>query len=154
MVILLKIKGRGFFSTRQHSYFDITHCENSEVQIAVFSKWNMLREWKLVKRFTFCLPSTKCKWEFVKPRHLLKSLFDEVTVKTMYKNNVTNVSDIKSKTTRFSEMDLLKTINSYFLTEHREKGQIPTFSSPKITPEQVKVTQSKRKKGKREWLHS
>ena len=84
----------------------------------------------------------------------MKSLFDEVTVKTMYKNNVTNVSDIKSKTTPFSEMDLLKTINSYFLTEHREKGQIPTFSSPKITPEQVKVTQSKRKKGKREWLHS
>ena len=84
----------------------------------------------------------------------MKSLFDEVTVKTMYKNNVTNVSGIKSKTTRFPEMDLLKTINSYFLTEHREKGQIPTFSSPKITPEQVKVTQSKRKKGKREWLHS
>ena len=82
----------------------------------------------------------------------MKSLFDEVTVKTMYKNNVTNVSDIKSKTTRFSEMDLLKTINSHFLTEHRETGQIPTFSSPKITPEQVKVTQSKRrrKKGKRE----
>ena len=26
------------FSTRQHSYFGVTHCENSEVQIAVFSK--------------------------------------------------------------------------------------------------------------------
>ena len=24
------------FSTRQHSYFSVTHCENSEVQIAVF----------------------------------------------------------------------------------------------------------------------
>ena len=83
--------------------------------------------------------------------------FDEVTVKTIYNNNIINVNDIKTKTTRFSEMDLLKTINSrHFLTEHRETGQIPTFSSPKITPEQVKVTQSKkiRKKGKREWLHS
>ena len=37
MVILLKIKRRDF-STRQHSYFGVTHCENSEVQIAVFSK--------------------------------------------------------------------------------------------------------------------
>ena len=47
-----------FFSTRQHSYFGVTYCKNSEVQIAVFSKWNMLREWKLVQRFTFCLSST------------------------------------------------------------------------------------------------
>ena len=37
------------FSRRQHSYFVVTYCENSEVQIAVFSKW------KLVQRFTFCL---------------------------------------------------------------------------------------------------
>ena len=35
--------------------------ENSEVQVAVFSKRNMLREWKLVQRFTFCLSSTQCK---------------------------------------------------------------------------------------------
>ena len=69
MVILLKIKRRDFFSTRQHSYFGVTHCENSEVQIAVFSKWNVLREWKLVQRFTFCLSSTQCKWEFVKLRY-------------------------------------------------------------------------------------
>ena len=34
---------------------------NSEVQIAVFSKWNLLREWKLVQRFTFCLSSTWCQ---------------------------------------------------------------------------------------------
>ena len=46
------------FSARQHSYFGVTHRENSEVQIAVFSKWNMLRKWKLVQRFTFCLSST------------------------------------------------------------------------------------------------
>ena len=26
------------FSTRQQSYFGVSHCENSEVQIAVFSK--------------------------------------------------------------------------------------------------------------------
>ena len=51
MVILLKIKRRDFFSTRQHSYFGVTHCENSEVQIAVFSKRHMLRKWKLVERF-------------------------------------------------------------------------------------------------------
>ena len=46
------------FSTRQHSCFGVTHRENSEVQIAVFSTWNMLREWKLVQRFTFCLSLT------------------------------------------------------------------------------------------------
>ena len=34
MVILLKIKRRDFFSTRQHSYFGVTHCEISKVQIA------------------------------------------------------------------------------------------------------------------------
>ena len=49
---------RETFPRRQHSYFGVTHCENSQVQIAVFSKWNMLREWKLVQRFTFCLSST------------------------------------------------------------------------------------------------
>ena len=38
VVILLKIKRRDYFSTRQHSYFRVTHCENSELQIAVFSK--------------------------------------------------------------------------------------------------------------------
>ena len=38
MVILLKIKRRAFFSTRQHSYFGVTLCENSEVLITVFSK--------------------------------------------------------------------------------------------------------------------
>ena len=47
--------------TRQHSYFGVTHCENSEVQIIVFSKWNSLQEWKLVQRFTCYLSSTKCK---------------------------------------------------------------------------------------------
>ena len=41
------------FQTRQHSYFGVTHCENSEVQIAVFLKWNMLQERKLVERFFF-----------------------------------------------------------------------------------------------------
>ena len=52
MVMLLKIKRRDFFSARQHSYFGVTHSENLEVQIAVFSKKkNMLREWKLVQRF-------------------------------------------------------------------------------------------------------
>ena len=36
----------------------VMHCENSEVQIAVFLKWNMLRGWKLVQRFIFYLSST------------------------------------------------------------------------------------------------
>ena len=31
MVILLKIKRRDYFQMRQHSYFDVTHRENSEV---------------------------------------------------------------------------------------------------------------------------
>ena len=36
--ILMKIK-RDFFSTIQHSYFGgVPYCENSEVQIAVFSQ--------------------------------------------------------------------------------------------------------------------
>ena len=41
MVILLRIKRRDFFhrdSIPIHSYLGVTHCENSEVQIAVFSK--------------------------------------------------------------------------------------------------------------------
>ena len=37
MVLLLKIKRRDFFSTIQHSYVGVTHFENSEVRIAVFS---------------------------------------------------------------------------------------------------------------------
>ena len=49
-------KERLFFNETAFLFF--THCENSEDQIAVFSKWNMLREWKLVQRFTFCLSST------------------------------------------------------------------------------------------------
>ena len=58
MVMLLKIKRRDFFSARQHSYFGVTHSENLEVQIAVFSKRNTLGEWKLVQRFAFCLSIT------------------------------------------------------------------------------------------------
>ena len=55
--ILLKIKSRDFFSMRQHSYFGVTLCENSEVQIALFSKWNMLQGRKLVPRVIFYLSS-------------------------------------------------------------------------------------------------
>ena len=49
MVILLKIRRSSLFSSRQHSYFSVTHCENSEVEIVVFCKWNMLQDWKLVQ---------------------------------------------------------------------------------------------------------
>ena len=83
MVILLKIKRTGFFSTRQHSYFDVTHCANSEVQIVVFSKWNMLREWKLVQRSTFVYLQpgvNKNLWNLA----ILTLQFDDVTVKTIY----------------------------------------------------------------------
>ena len=38
MVKQLKIKRNDFFSMRQHSYFGVGHCENSEVQIAAFWK--------------------------------------------------------------------------------------------------------------------
>ena len=38
-------------------FFGVTHCENLEVQIAVFSKWNMLWDWKLVQRFIFGVSS-------------------------------------------------------------------------------------------------
>ena len=36
IVILPKIKRRDFFSTRQHSYFGVTRCENFEVQMLYF----------------------------------------------------------------------------------------------------------------------
>ena len=52
-----KSRGEAFFNWTAF-LFDVTHCENSEVQIAVFSKWNMLGEWKLAQRFTFCSSST------------------------------------------------------------------------------------------------
>ena len=38
MIKLLKIKRRAFFPTRQHSFFGVMHCVNSEVQIAICSK--------------------------------------------------------------------------------------------------------------------
>ena len=81
-----KSRGEGFFNEIAF-LFCVTHSENSEVHIAIVSKWNMLRDWKLVQGFIFCLSSTLCKWEFLKPRyfdftiwwrhrekHLLKSL--------------------------------------------------------------------------------
>ena len=68
MVKLLTIKRNDFFQWDTHSYFGVTYYENSEVQIVVFSKWNMLRGWKLSQRFIFYLSSTSCKYEFVKPR--------------------------------------------------------------------------------------
>ena len=33
-----KSRGETIFSTREHSYFGVTHCENAEVQIVAFSK--------------------------------------------------------------------------------------------------------------------
>ena len=68
MVKLPKIKRRGFFSHEIASLFCVTHSENSEVQIAVVLKRNKLWDWKLVQGFIFCLSSTLCKWEFIKPR--------------------------------------------------------------------------------------
>ena len=49
--------GSNFFLKRQHSYFGVMHCENSEFQIAFFWKLIMLQDWKLVQRFIFCLSS-------------------------------------------------------------------------------------------------
>ena len=45
------------FSTRQHSYFGVKHCENSEVQIAVFfeMKHAMRLETRTKTYFFVCL---------------------------------------------------------------------------------------------------
>ena len=48
----------------------------------------MLWEWKLVQRFIFCLSSTQCKEEFVKPRYF-ELQFDDLTVKTIYSFSLT-----------------------------------------------------------------
>ena len=48
----------GYITENQEERCLFTHCENLEVHIAVFLKWNMLWEWKLVQRFIFCLSST------------------------------------------------------------------------------------------------
>ena len=61
------------FSTRQHSYFGVMQCENLEVSI--FSKWNMLREWKRVPRVIFCLSSTYCKTSLCWLYNLMTSLW-------------------------------------------------------------------------------
>ena len=75
------------FSMRQHSYFGVTHCENSEVQIAVFSKWNMLRGWKLGQRFIFYYlqPSVNTISQNLV---LLTLQSDDVTLKTI--NRITH----------------------------------------------------------------
>ena len=49
MVILLKIKRRDFFHRDSIPILVSRHCENSEVQIAVFSKGNMLWDRRLVQ---------------------------------------------------------------------------------------------------------
>ena len=83
MVIPLKMKRRDLFWSRQHSYFGVTHCENSEVQIAVFSKWNMLREWKLVKDLLFVYLQPSLNQNSLNPA-IVTLQFDDVTVKTIY----------------------------------------------------------------------
>ena len=55
--VRINIKERLFFNERPFLFWCYALWK-LEVQIAVFSKWNMLREWKLVQRFTFCLSST------------------------------------------------------------------------------------------------
>ena len=75
------------FSMRQHSYFGVTHCENSEVQIAVFSKWNMLRGWKLDKDLfsIYLQPSVNTISQNLV---LLTLQSDDVTLKTI--NRITH----------------------------------------------------------------
>ena len=69
-----KSRGDTFFQW-QHSYFSVKHCENWEVQIHVLSKWNMLWEWKLVQRFTFCFIKS-CYFDFtIWWRHCESHLF-------------------------------------------------------------------------------
>ena len=69
---------------RQNSHFGVTHCEYSEVQIAVFLKRNMLWKWKLVQRFTFCLSSTLSVNKNSENLAILTVQFDDGTVKTIY----------------------------------------------------------------------
>ena len=84
MVILLKIKRRYFFSTRQRSYFGVTHCENSEVQIAVLVRnETCYRNENLYKDllFVYLQPSpNKNSSNFA----ILTLQFDDVTVKAFY----------------------------------------------------------------------
>ena len=58
--LMLKSRGEIFFQrVKQHSYFGATHCENSEDSSNCCNfEWNILREWKLLQRFTFCLSSS------------------------------------------------------------------------------------------------
>ena len=60
MVIQLKIKKRDF-SMRQHSYFGVTHCENSEVQFLYFRNETCYWNGNLYKdlRFVYLQPSVK-----------------------------------------------------------------------------------------------
>ena len=51
-------QGETFF---QRDSIPILVSRTVKTQISVFSKWNMLREWKLVQRFIFYLSSTLCK---------------------------------------------------------------------------------------------
>ena len=53
-----------------------------EVQMAVFSKWNMLREWNLYKDllFVYLQPSVNKNNNLV----ILTLHFDDVTAKTIY----------------------------------------------------------------------
>ena len=70
------------FSMRQHSCFGVTctHCENSEVQIALFSKWNMVWDWKLVQRFFSIYLSVNKSTENLA---FLTLQSDDITVKTI-----------------------------------------------------------------------
>ena len=45
------------FSTRQHSYFGVTHCENLEVQIAVFFEMKHAMGMETCKTFVYLQPS-------------------------------------------------------------------------------------------------
>ena len=58
MVILLRIKRRDFFHWDSIPILVSRTVKTQKTQIAVFSKWNMLPDWKLVQRFIFCLSST------------------------------------------------------------------------------------------------
>ena len=63
MVTLLKIKRRDFFSATQYSYYGVTHCENSEVQITVFRKETCYGTGTCTKIFfVYLQPSVNKNW--------------------------------------------------------------------------------------------
>ena len=69
----------------------------------------MLREWKLVQRFTFCLN------ENLYNLAILTLQFDDITVKTIYRESTTSSKERQGQTlgVRFSELSVIESTKRY-----------------------------------------